>query len=159
MKKIALILCSLMLVICSACSSQQPAAHDLNMTDLAEKLKTSGAFEENISSTMEPIRADRAVDMFGASEEDVKDAVYYTCVGATAAEILIFECTDEQAAQRVYDLAEPHLENLQTTYESYAPEEAKKVENAVKELYGRYVIVVVSSNADIVQSVIAEATA
>ena len=48
MKKIALILCSLMLVICSACSSQQPAAHDLNMTDLAEKLKTSGAFEENI---------------------------------------------------------------------------------------------------------------
>ena len=152
MKKIALILCSLMLVICSACSSQQPAAHDLNMTDLAEKLKTSGAFEENISSTMEPIRADRAVDMFGASEEDVKDAVYYTCVGATAAEILIFECTDEQAA-------EPHLENLQTTYESYAPEEAKKVENAVKELYGRYVIVVVSSNADTVQSVIAEATA
>lgn len=88
-----------------------------------------------------------------------KDAVYYTCVGATAAEILIFECTDEQAAQRVYDLAEPHLENLQTTYESYAPEEAKKVENAVKELYGRYVIVVVSSNTDTVQSVIAEATA
>ncbi len=159
MKRICLFLCSLMLLLCSACGEQQTAVHDLNITELAEKLKTSGAFEENISSTMEPIRADRAVEMFGAAQEDVKDAAYYTCVGATAAEILIFECTDESAASQVYDLADAHLEKLRTTYESYAPEEAKKVENAVKELYGRYVIVVVSSNADTVKSVIAEETA
>ena len=129
MKKIALILCSLMLIMCSACSSQQPAAHDLDMTDLAEKLKTSGAFEQNISSNREPIRAERAIDMFGASQEDVKDAVYYTCVGATAAEILIFECKDEEAAQTVNYLANPHLETMQNNYESYAPAEATKVAN------------------------------
>ena len=43
-------------------------------------------------------------------------------------------------------------------YQSYAPEEAKKVDNAVKQQYGNYVIVVVSSDADTVKSVIEEAT-
>ena len=128
------------------------------MTELAEALKTSGAFEQNISSTMEAIKASRAISMFGAAEADVKDAVYYTCVGATAAEILIFQCTDEAAAKRVYELSDQHLTSLRASYESYAPEEAKKVENAVKQQYGSYVIIVVSSNADTVKSVIAEAT-
>ena len=157
MKKFGLILMCIMMAVLSACSGGT-TAKELNMTELAEKLKTSGAFEQNISSTMAQVKAEKAVKRYGADSADVQDAVYYTCVGATAAEILIFQCTDEAAAKRVYALADTHLTDLQNTYQSYAPAEAQKVANAVKQQYGKYVIVVVSSNADTVKSVIAEET-
>ena len=157
MKKQFAIILSAILLLLSACSGgNEPKT--LDMAGLAEKLKTSGAFEERISSSMESIKANKAVSMFGADEADVEDAVYYGCVGATTAEILIFQCKDEAAASRVYNLADAHLTKQIEAYQSYAPEEAKKVDNAVKQKYGNYVIVVVSSDADTVKSVIEEAT-
>ena len=136
MKKFGLILMCMMMVVLSACAGGT-TAKELNMTELAEKLKTSGAFEQNISSTMAQVKAEKAVKMYGADAADVQD------VGATAAEILIFQCPDEAAAKRVYALADTHLTDLQNTYQSYAPAEAQKVANAVKQQYGKYVIVVV----------------
>lgn len=157
MKKcFAMMMAFVMLALCACGGSSEPKT--LDMAGLAEKLKTSGAFEERISSTMESIKANKAISMLGADEADVQDAVYYGCVGATTAEILIFQCKDEEAAGRVYELADAHLAKQKEAYQSYAPEEAKKVDNAVKQKYGSYVIVVVSSDADIIRTVIEEAT-
>ncbi|MBQ7917138.1 MAG: DUF4358 domain-containing protein [Firmicutes bacterium] len=156
MKKVLMIFLCALLMLTSACGGGK--TKELNITELAEQIKASGAFEENISSNMEAMKASRAIKMYGAEEADVADAAYYTCIGATAAEILILQGTDEAAAKKLYELADDHLAELKASYENYAPEEAKKVDNAVSQQYGKYVIIVVCANPDKAEAVITEAT-
>ena len=151
----AMMLCAVLLLT-SACGGGE--TKELNIVELAEQIKASGAFEENISSNMEQIKSSRAVKLIGAAEADVADAAYYTCVGATAAEILILQGTDEAAAKRIFELTDAHLASLKASYENYAPEEAKKVDDAVTQQYGKYVIIVVCADPDKAEAVITEAT-
>lgn len=134
----ALILAGTLLLL-SACGA--PAdTEDMNidMEALADKLLESGLFGETLNKADDGI-AEILYDIDGASA-----ALVYVGSGAVADELALFEFENEAEAQSAISSAETRITAQKDSFATYIPEEVPKLDHAVMETYGRYLIVCVS---------------
>ena len=68
--------------------------------------------------------------------------------------LLILDAGDDQEAQTLMEGLEQHVADQTASYASYLPGEVYKLENAILERYGNYVILCVAADAAAAQSVI-----
>lgn len=150
MKRISLIFLTLLMVfaLLSGCAAKTQAAYDLNA--LSSQLSDSGAFSDIIS----PVEADIAVQLYGISSGDVAESVVLCSTGATTEEIGLFKCSGEDAAAKVYEAAKKRVETQRDTYQSYAPGEMPKLDDAIVKQSGVYVFYVVSNDYTKAQAVL-----
>lgn len=96
---------------------------DLNA--VAEDLLKNAGFADELN------QADAAVveKLYGIS--NAKEAVVYISSGATAEEIALFSFETEADAEQAQELAEARIQEQKESFESYIPEEVKKLDNAV----------------------------
>lgn len=128
--------------------SPDVTAYDLD--SLAGDLCASDAFSDILSTVSDEI----ALGLYGYDEKDVLECVVLCSTGATSEEIGLFRCADDEAAIRVAAAAENRAAAQKIAYESYAPDEIPKLDNAVIKSQGQYVFFVVSKDSDTVDKLL-----
>lgn len=138
MKNVLIILLTAMLIVMSACSAPAKADLNIDLDALANELLESGVFEETLNLADEEI---------GKKIYGIDNAVslrLYVGSGATASEFAIFEFETEEDAQTALPLAQERVASQKESFAAYLPNEVSKLDDAVVEQHGRYVIVCVS---------------
>ena len=139
MKNVLIVLLTAALVLTSACSIQDKADLSVDLDAAAEELLESGVFEETLTLADEGI----AKKLYGI--ENATTFRLYVGSGATASELAIFEFKAEEDAKAALPLAQERVASRKESFASYLPGEVKKLEDAVVEQYGRYVVVCISA--------------
>lgn len=98
--------------------------------------------------TLEPISEDRITTVTGIDISGCKSAEYHLGAGATAEEWGVFECNSVDDAKTLVTALEKHCDELLSTYESYAPDAVPRINNAVIERAGQYVVFVTAEKYD-----------
>lgn len=143
MKKfLAVLAATLLLASCG--NSKTP---DINIDNLAADLVSDVTFVDDLSLIDDSMIG----NLYNLQYED---AVLYLGSGATAEEVAVFACADEAAAKTGLDGAKAHIQSQIDSYESYIPEEVKRLEDALVLQEGKYVITVVTEDRDTAQKVI-----
>lgn len=138
MKRILTIVLTAALVLLSACSARPDEERKLDLDALAEELLESGIFEEELN----PADGEMAKKLYG-----IDNAVFfqlYVGSGATSSELALLEFETEEDAKAALPLAQARVDVQTESFASYLPGEVKKLEDAVIEQHGRYVVVCVS---------------
>ncbi len=134
----------------SGCGGKQQATVQFDPQEAADALFASEAFSDILS----PIQTNIAAMLYDVPEESIDACSVYCSTGATAEEIAVFRCKDEAAAAALKKAAEQRIEAQKEAYESYAPQEIPKLENALLRYSGVYVVCVVADNYDAVTPVL-----
>lgn len=151
MKKISLLLlwACMMLGMFTGCKQEtKPVQYDFE--SLAAKLQESGAFSDILS----PVELDIAAQFYGVDTADVTESKVLCSTGATTEEIGLFKCVSQEAAARVKTAADARVKSQRTTYESYAPGEMPKLDDAIVTINDVYVFYIVSADSSKVQTVL-----
>lgn len=145
MKKPSLILAISILIIAALLSgcAQKGKTADYNLAELSAKLEKSGAFSDILS----PVEADVAAQFYGIEPGDIAECSVLCSTGATTEEIGLFKCVSEDAARKVKAAADKRVESQRTAYESYAPKEMPKLDDAIVVQDGVYVFYIVANDA------------
>lgn len=151
MKKIVTVLLAVCLIAAAftACAPKADTA-EYDLEKLAAKIKDSGAFSDILS----PIDDTIVPTLYGLFAADVEDVVVLCSTGATTEEIGIFKCVDEAAAERVEAAAAKRIISQKNLYESYAPAEPPKLDEAIVKTDGLYVFYIVSVDTAKVEAVL-----
>lgn len=137
-KLIALILAGTFLLL-SACGVPADTEDiQIDMEALANTLLESELFGETLNKADDGI-AEMLYDIDGASA-----ALVYIGSGAVADELALFEFANEADAKSAISSAEARIAAQKDSFAAYIPEEVPKLDHAVLETYGRYLIVCVS---------------
>jgi hypothetical protein len=81
----------------------------------------------------------------------------YMSSGSTAEEVAVFEAPDSSTAELMKEHVEEYLADQRDSFEKYIPEEAERIDNAVVQQNGNYVVLCVSGDSDKAKSLISEA--
>ncbi len=89
-------------------------------------------------------------------EDGVEGVLYMSSVG-TAEEVAVFTASDEQTAKVMETNVEAFLRDQKSAVEDYKPEEAKRIDEAVLEQEGKYVVLCVSGDSEKAEDIIERA--
>lgn len=104
-------------------------------------------FEEQLSQMSDKI----SIKRLGLNADDVESCIAYTSTNAVVDEFAVIKATN---SDNVTASLNEHIANQKATYESYAPNEVTKLDNAVVKTVGDYVIYVVSTDGTAAQGVV-----
>lgn len=146
-KGAALLLAALLGLLC-ACG-RKAAQTDVDLPALGRALADSGAFSDAMRQPDQTI----ACRVYGFEEDAAESFVFYTGAGATAEEIFLVKAAAGSAAA-LREACEKRTENQKKAFEGYAPAEIQKLDDAVLETVGDYVLFVVAADADAARTVV-----
>ncbi len=151
MKRICLIVLAACVVFgaFSGCG-QKAESVDYDLAALSSQLMDSGAFTDFLS----PISKEIAASFYGFEDADVTDSSVLCSTGATTEEIGLLKCANEEAAAKIFANAKARVETQRAIYESYAPLEMPKLDNAIVTQNGLYVFYIVSADYTKAQAVL-----
>lgn len=134
--------------------SEASAQTEVDVKALADALNTGGEFGEELTALDEAGLG----RVYRTDTEAFEEAAGYTGSGATVDQISVWKAKDEAGAQELEDMLSRYLETQIDSYATYMPDEVPKLENAVLERSGVYVVLCVSEDAakasDIISSYI-----
>lgn len=139
MKRCAAAFAAALCVTAAGCGKQQAA---IDPADALEQLKSSTTFTDQMTD-MDSAGACRFYDV---SADLVQDGAAYVGSGATAESMAVFEATDTDAAQGIADALQTFTDSWIKGYSDYKPEEVPKLESAVLEQDGVYVVFCVTAD-------------
>lgn len=142
-----LIAVCLIMALAAGCGAKEKG-YDLET--VAKNLEESGAFSDILSE----VNLNVASVLYGFDAADVAECKLLCSTGATTEEIGLFRCADEAAAARVLSFAERRVESQRTAYESYAPAEMPKLDDAIVKQDGVYVFYIVSYSSAVAEKVL-----
>lgn len=88
--------------------------------------------------------------------ETAVNAYVYVSSGATAEEVAVFEFADTEAAGEAAKAADTRIQEQKDSFATYIPEEVDKLEHAIVEQDGCYLVVCVTDDQDAANSIIEE---
>lgn len=148
-KVIACMICLTVAFVCFAgCSGTD--APNINAAELAKQLAEQGSFDEPLTE-LDAQSAERA---FRIDPEDVAAVGAWVGSGATVDEVSVWEGTDTDAAEDIEEELKARLDTRTTDYADYKPEEVPKLNNAILERVGKYVVMCVTPDVNSVRSII-----
>ena len=142
----AVLVCSL-----TACGSKSDKVN-VDISKLAEDLQgtiTSGALAE--------VPSDIFASTFFLDMEKVAESTALLNSGASACEVVIVKCSDSSYAEKVEELFETRVENQAALFASYNAPEAAKLDKAVIESAGEYVVLCVSDDPENAEKILEKA--
>jgi len=151
MKRIGLVLLAACMAfgVLSGCGQKaKPVEYDF--AAMSSQLEQSGAFSDFLS----PITKEIAASFYGFESADVTDCAVLCSTGATTEEIALFKCATEDAAAKLKANAAARVETQRAIYESYAPLEMPKLDDAIVTQNGLYVFYIVSADYTKAQAVL-----
>lgn len=139
MKQCAAVLAVALCMAAAGCGKQPM---DITPADAVQQLK------ENVSFTDQMTEMDSAgtCRFYDVDTELVQDSAAYVGSGATAESLAVFEATDADAAQSIADALQTFTDSWIKGYSDYKPKEVPKLESAVLEQDGVYVVFCVTAD-------------
>lgn len=89
---------------------------------------------------------DETVDIHYGLKGMYSDAYCLVSITVTSDELLIIEATDEATAEKAYALLDEYVNERIELFTSYAPEQVSKLESAMLQRAGKYVILLVAED-------------
>ena len=132
-KTIALTLCAL-LALTALAGCGQAAEAEVQLDELAFKIKDSVEFSEELYLLDEGI----ARQLYGVGED--AQCAAWAGAGATAEELAVFELPDEAAAGTLVSSLRSRNDERIDDYADYLPDEVPKLQNTLLLSNGRYVL-------------------
>ena len=132
-KTIALALCAL-LALTALAGCGQAAEAEVQLDELAFKIKDSVEFSEELYLLDEGI----ARQLYGVGED--AQCAAWAGAGATAEELAVFELADAEAAGALLDALRARNAEREESYASYLPDEVPKLQSTLLLSNGRYVL-------------------
>lgn len=143
MKRIAAIFLALMCLLSLAACGKETLTETPTVTDMTqmyEKIAQAVAMPEMLK-----LDAGMMLDYCGIRQEDVKQAVVAICADSLRTdEIWLLEAVDEDAAQRLVEMANKRLAKKGEESITYSPEQYAVVEKAQLVQIGNYIALLVS---------------
>lgn len=148
LSSIMVLLCVFALAGCGKGSSGEATGYDID--ELSAKIVDSGAFSDILSE----VNDDIVISYYGFDAADVDTMRVYISTGATTEEVGLFKCKDSEAASRVLAKAQDRAQAQKDAYQSYAPGEVPKLDDAVIKADGVYVFYIVANDYGPVNSLL-----
>lgn len=145
----ASLLCLVLMFSFAGCSGE--SEKDIDLDKLSQELLTEVEFKDKLAQIDEAMIA----KVYGI--DYAEKAIVYVSSGATAEEIALFKLKNSEDAQKAYDAVNKRLDYQKKSFELYIPEEMIKLDDAVIQLCGDYVIFCVS-DGDTAKTIIEEYT-
>lgn len=144
MKKrlIALMMALCLVLLCACGSTKTEKSSDLSAVK-ADILAQMGA------DNMIELTGDDLLEMFGIQADDVKQYIALISKESLSSdEVLIFEAVDDDAAKRILEKVNSRYQNKLVENKDYLPDEYTKISNCKVEQNGRYISMIISSDAE-----------
>ena len=116
-------------------------------TEQAQAFDAAAVKASTFDKEVVELKAENALVEYSITDTNVKCLAYNAAPGTSADQLVIFEAPDEATAKTTLTKAQAYISDMAGVYESYAPEEAAKLNNAVIAQNGNYVVVVVATDA------------
>lgn len=126
-------------------------AKTIDAKALADSLLSEISYEDELEELSEEMAA-MSID----TEDGVKTWLYMGS-GATSEELAVFETPDEETAKKQLEHVKDFVDDQIEAERDYRPEEVKRLEDAVLEQRGKYVILCVSADSDKAKEIIEKA--
>ena len=151
MKKRILWIILALLLLCGCGSNDSNDSKAVYSLSHAEEILNSGAFE---GSEMAPLDSDILAILYGIDESTITESVGYMAVNtsASADELVILICTDEEAAIAAEQACRDRVAAQITVCESYCPAAVPRLENAFISRRG-YTVLMAVGDPDIIASI------
>ena len=140
---------------CNQTETNTSAQQDPDPAALASALLEGGSFDDQLAETDQQA----AMAVLGLDPEQVDQCTAYMGTGATPEEVAVIRATDASAAKEVAQDLDAHLQQLESDYASYAPDEVPKIQKAVVEVKGRTVVLCVSADSQQAEKLLEDAGA
>ncbi|MCM1106885.1 MAG: DUF4358 domain-containing protein [Blautia sp.] len=138
-----------LVILASGCGSS--GAKEIDAASLAASLASEVTYDDTLEALDEELSG-----MYFEMEENVT-ATLYMGSGTTAEEVAVFEAQDEDTAKTQLSHVQDYLDSQKEAVQDYQPEEVKRIEGAVVEQRGKYVILCVSADSTKAKEIIEEA--
>lgn len=145
-KLIAAVLTLVLVFILASCGGSSVS---IDTSALASDIEAGGLFADSL----QPIDASRIKDVVGIDTTNCKSAEYHMGAGATGEEYGVFECANETDAKALAQELTDHKDSLLETYASYSPDAVPRIENAVIEQSGPYVLFITADKYEAAQTI------
>lgn len=143
----AAVLAGLMALTLCACGQQGgKETADVDLTALCREL--TGLCGEDLYELDE----DTAKTLYG--DLDTEQALVWSSSGTTADEVALFQAADADVAEAVLAAVQQRVEDRRESYADYMPDEAAKLEEAIAEQHGTYVVLCVCPEPDQAREII-----
>jgi hypothetical protein len=137
----------------SAADTEPDSAVTADIGTVAETLVNGIEYEDELTQLTEDELS------YYVTLEDGVTGVMYMSSGSTAEEVAVFEAPDSSTAELMKEHVEEYLADQRDSFEKYIPEEAERIDDAVVQQNGNYVVLCVSGDSDKAKSLISEAFA
>ena len=123
----------------SVSSAADPKTSEVTADGLAKKMVEATTFQDEVIAISAEI-----VPNYYTIPDSVKEYAVYMCpTGATVEEISVFHTSDAAAVEK---MIQTHLEARTAEYESYRPDEVKKLDGAKVVKSGDFVAVIIADD-------------
>ncbi|MEG1999786.1 MAG: DUF4358 domain-containing protein [Evtepia sp.] len=146
MKKLSILSLSLILLLLVACGAKTVS---IDPSALASDLMENLTFQDSLYQ----LDAATAQSLFALDESTA--CVAYAGTGATSEELAVFTTADKTAATALITALQKRLDERIEGYKNYLPEEVDKLNHAVLQQEGNYVIFCVAKDVSNAKDVIA----
>ena len=125
----------------------------IDVSSLADDLNAKTIKSDTLTETS----SDMLSTIYFFENGQVSESKAFMSSGATADEICVVKCVDENAAKAVTELFQTRVNNQSKLYESYNAEEVGKLGDAIIKSSGSYAVLVVCDDYDEAGDVLKEA--
>lgn len=133
-------------ILVAGCS--KPGEKNVSTKEIMEKISEAHEIE---SGKMFDIKKDKSVsERLGISQSSIDEGIYYTNeIGGTSAdEIVLLKASEDKNIQTLERAMEAEITGLSGTWENESKTEFEKVQSHILKSKGKYVILIISNNAD-----------
>ena len=125
----------------------------IDVSSLADDLNAKTIKSDTLTETS----SDMLSTIYFFENGQVSESKAFMSSGATADEICVVKCVDEDAAKAVTELFQTRVNNQSKLYESYNADEVGKLDDAIIKSSGSYAVLVVCDDYDEAGDVLKEA--
>ena len=125
----------------------------IDVSSLADDLNAKTIKSDTLTETS----SDMLSTIYFFENGQVSESKAFMSSGATADEICVVKCVDEDAAKAVTELFQTRVNNQSKLYESYNADEVGKLGDAIIKSSGSYAVLVVCDDYDEAGDVLKEA--
>ena len=145
----AAILAALALTACSGSGK----AKDVDVAKTADALYETVNAKDSLSETQKEMLG----SIYFFEDGQLVNSKVYMSDAATADEIVVAECKDEDAAKKAAELLNTRVKNQKDRFATYNPDEAPKLDKAIVKSSGKYVVLCVCDDYDKAESILKDA--
>lgn len=124
------------------------------MANIQQEVDISGLSELDLTDEEMPEFNKEMLKGFGINLEDVEEGIMkFPMINLVADEVIIIKARDESKLSAIKEAMENHIENQMKAFENYVPENYELVKKHILKTEGKYMLLVISKDAQKVEEI------